>query len=145
MSANAAKRKPRRRVRIRLEDDAEDVGYGKPPRNHQFKPGQSGNPKGRKKGIKNEVTILRELLQHKVALNERGKTRKITLLEAILRKVAEDCLRGNIKSVGFLLNRYYAAAAGDAAQGDLSEDDKAVLEAYLREFKNKPDDERGQS
>ena len=54
------------------------------------------------------MTILQELLQHKVVLNERGKTRKIILLEAILRKVAEDCLRGNIKSVGFLLNRYYA-------------------------------------
>jgi hypothetical protein len=145
MSANNTKRKPRRRVRIRLEDDVEEVGYGKPPRRHQFKPGQSGNPKGRKKGVKNEVTILQELLQHKVALNERGKTRKIILLEAILRKVAEDCLRGNIKSVGFLLNRYYTAAAGEAAQGDLSEDDKAVLEAYLREFKHKAEDDGGQS
>ena len=145
MSANTAKRKPRRRVRIRLKDDAEDVGYGKPPRRHQFKPGQSGNPKGRKKGVKNEITILQELLQHKVALNERGKTRKIILLEAILRKVAEDCLRGNIKSVGFLLNRYYAAAAGDAAQSDLSEDDKAVFEAYLRDLKTKPDDDGGRS
>ena len=144
MSVNTAKRKSRRRIRIRLEDEADDVGYGKPPRSHQFKPGQSGNPKGRKKGIKNEVTILQELLQHKVSLSERGKTRKIILLEAILRKVAEDCLRGNIKSVGFLLNRYYAAAAGDTAQGDLSEDDKAVLEAYLREFKNKPEDDGGE-
>ena len=136
------KKKRRPVVRLRLEDD--DVGYGKPPRRHQFKPGQSGNPKGRKKGVKNEITILQELLQHKVSLNERGKTRKIILVEAILRKVAEDCLRGNIKSVGFLLNRYYAAAAGDAAQADLGEDDKAVLEAYLREFKANPDDSGGQ-
>lgn len=147
MSANAAKRKSRRRVRIRVEDGTDDVGYGKPPRRHQFKPGESGNPKGRKKGIKNEVTILQELLQHKGSLNERGKTRKIILLEAILRKVAEDGLRGNIKSAGFLLNRYYAAAAGEAAQADLSEDDKAVLEAYLSEFKNKVADDNsgGQS
>lgn len=77
------------------------------------------------------------MLQHKVVLNERNKTRKIILLEAILRKIAEDCLRGNIKSVGFLLNRYYAAAAGNAAQADLSEDDKEVLDAYLRDFKNR--------
>ena len=144
MTANNGKRKRRRVVRVRLEDDAEDVGYGKPPRRHQFKPGQSGNPKGRKKGVKNEVTILQELLQHKVALNERGKTRKITLYEAILRKVAEDCLRGNIKSVGFLLHRYHAAAAGDAVQADLSEDDKVVLEAYLRELSNKPEDNSGE-
>jgi hypothetical protein len=140
MMTDSGKRKRRHVKRLRLDDYTEEVGYGKPPRRHQFKPGQSGNPKGRKKGVKNEITILQELLQHKVALNERGKTRKIILLEAILRKVAEDCLRGNIKSVGFLLNRYHAAAAGDAAQADLGEDDKAVLEAYLREFQNKPED-----
>ena len=145
MTTISGKRKGRRVKRLRLEDDTEEVGYGKPPRRHQFKPGQSGNPKGRKKGVKNEITILQELLQHTVALNERGKTRKIILLEAILRKVAEDGLRGNIKSVGFLLNRYYAAAAGDTAQADLSEDDKVVLEAYLRDFKNKPEDGGDQS
>src|SRR6185312_13136795 len=25
----------------------EEVGFGRPPKQHQFKPGQSGNPKGR--------------------------------------------------------------------------------------------------
>jgi Family of unknown function (DUF5681) len=133
MTMKPGKRKSIARVRVRVE--AEDVGYGKPPRASQFKPGRSGNPTGRPKGSKSEASILQELLQHKVALNERGKTRKIILLEAILRKVAEDCLRGNVKSVNFLLNRYYAAAAGDGAQGDISQDDKAVLETFLREFK----------
>jgi hypothetical protein len=140
MTIKTSKRKSTPRVRIRVEAD-EDVGYGKPPSANRFKPGQSGNPNGRPKGSRNEATILQELLQHKVALNERGKTRKIILLEAILRKVAEDCLRGNTKSISFLLNRYQAAAAGDAVQGDISEDDKAVMEAFLREFKPAKNDE----
>jgi hypothetical protein len=138
MTTKAAKRKSIPRVRLRIEPD-KDIGYGKPPRANQFKPGRSGNPSGRPKGSKNEATILQELLQHKVSLNERGKTRKIILLEAILRKVAEDCLKGNVKSVNFLLNRYYAAAAGDDVQGDISHDDKAVLEAFLGQFKSKND------
>jgi hypothetical protein len=125
-------RKSRKRMKIRVPDD--EVGYGKPPRAHQFRSGVSGNPAGRPRGAKNEETILRELLHHKVALNERGKTRKIILLEAILRKVAEDSLRGNIKSVGFLLNRYYAAAAGSSIDAEISEDDKTVLDAFLRKF-----------
>ncbi len=25
----------------------EEVGFGRPPKQHQFKPGQSGNPRGR--------------------------------------------------------------------------------------------------
>jgi hypothetical protein len=140
MTSKDEKRKSTPRDRIRVEAD-EDVGYGKPPRAYQFKPGQTGNKTGRPKGAENEETILRKLLQHKVRINENGKVRKITFLEAILRKVAEDCLRGNIKSVGFLLNRYYAAAAGGATQADLSEDDKAVLDAYLRQLKNNSEDD----
>ena len=27
------------------------VGFGKPPKNTQFQPGQSGNPKGKPKGL----------------------------------------------------------------------------------------------
>ena len=30
-----------------------DVGYGKPPVEHQFKPGESGNVNGRPKGSRN--------------------------------------------------------------------------------------------
>jgi hypothetical protein len=128
----------------RLGADEYDVGYAKPPRDYQFKPGQSGYPPGRRKGAKNEETILRELLQQKVRITENGKVRKITLHEAILRRIAEDSLRGNIKSVGFLLNRYYAAVAGGVAQADLSEDDKAVLDAYLRKLKDQPEDDGGE-
>lgn len=127
--------KPRPRVRIRPQNN--DVGYGRPPKEHQFKPGQSGNPKGRKKGVKNEAAILHELLQHMVTLTERGKTRKITLLEAILRRVAEDCLKGNIRSAAFLLNRFQTLSAGEGAKTEISEDDKAVLEAYLKELQPK--------
>ena len=34
------------------------VGYGKPPRQTQFKKGQSGNPNGRARGSKNLATLI---------------------------------------------------------------------------------------
>lgn len=37
----------------RPESSDYDVGYGKPPGGTRFKPGQSGNPRGRPKGSKN--------------------------------------------------------------------------------------------
>jgi hypothetical protein len=101
---------PRKRKPLLKKRD--DVGYGKPPRAHRFKPGESGNPKGRAEGAKSEETILRELLQKKISLNERGKSRKITVHEGIYRRIIEDCLKGNTKSAAFLLNRHHAMTSG---------------------------------
>ncbi len=36
----------------------EKIGYGRPPKAGQFKPGQSGNPQGRPKGSTNLATDL---------------------------------------------------------------------------------------
>jgi hypothetical protein len=135
MSKRTKRKLPPNRRAAEKEDD---VGYGKPPRAHQFKHGESGNPKGRPEGAKSETTILHELLQQKISLNERGRTRKITLHEAILRRIAEDCLKGNTKSAAFLLNRYHAITASEPEEAGLSEDEKAVLETYLKDFQLNP-------
>ena len=115
-----------------------EVGYGKPPRDHQFKPGRSGNPKGRPKGSKNESTILKEVLHHKIAIRgSHGNVRKISVLEGIHRKMAEDALKGNVKSAGFLLNRYGALVSGELQPQDLSDDDREVLEAFAKRIEKK--------
>jgi len=36
---------------------AYEVGYAKPPKAHQWKPGESGNPLGRPKGSRNKPTL----------------------------------------------------------------------------------------
>ena len=83
---------PRRQSRATTLDH--DVGYGKPPRQHQFRPGQSGNPRGRAKGVKNESTLLHDLLHRKVEIREGGRTRKIIVFEAILLRFTESALKG---------------------------------------------------
>jgi hypothetical protein len=125
--------------RPRLAADDNDVGYGKPPRANQFKPGKSGNPKGRPTGAKSEATILHDLLQHKISLNERGKARKITIHEGILRRIIEDCLKGDTKSAAFLLNRYHAMTSNEPDESGLSEDEQTVLETYLKKYQSELD------
>jgi hypothetical protein len=87
------------------------VGYGKPPSEHRFKPGQSGNPRGRPKGAKNTATLLRELLDRKIEVRTASSVRKISVREAILTRFAEAALKGDTKSAGFLLQRYDALDA----------------------------------
>jgi hypothetical protein len=109
------------------------LGYGRPPQAHQFKPGQSGNPRGRPKGAKNEATILRDLLNRKIDIREGGRARKITILEAILLRFTEDALKGNTKSAAFLFNRYAGIQADESqSDDDINEDDRKVLDAFVR-------------
>lgn len=135
---NPGKPKGPTKTRTRPAADT-DVGYGKPPRANQFKPGKSGNPKGRPTGAKSEATILQDLLQHKIGLSERGKTRRITLLEAILRRIAEDSLKGNTKSAAFLLNRHHAMASNESDESGLSDDEQTVLKTYMKKFQSNLD------
>jgi hypothetical protein len=69
-----------------------EVGKGRPPQRTRWKPGQSGNPKGRPKGVKNLNTILIETLGQKIEVRVKGKTRKITVLEGIVMKFLQQGL-----------------------------------------------------
>jgi hypothetical protein len=90
--------------------DDETVGYGRPPKAHQFQPGHSGNPSGHRKGARSEAAILQQILSRKITIREGDKARRISLLEAILLKSAEEALRGELKATAFLLSRLTAAA-----------------------------------
>ena len=127
-------RKPPRRADA---SDAKDgVGYGKPPAKHRFKPGQSGNPKGRPKGSKNEWTIINKLLNRKIDIRENGRLRKITVLEGILTRFADDALRGKDKSAAFLLNRQQLleTSSEHPANDVLDMDDRKILDAYAQQL-----------
>jgi Family of unknown function (DUF5681) len=126
------------RTRPRLRASAgKRVGYATPPDEHKFRPGQSGNPKGRAKGSKNESTILRELLERKIEMRSNGRARKVTVLEAMLLRFVEDALKGNVKTGAFLLNRFAARLSGELRPEDLTDDDREVLEAFAKRIQIK--------
>ena len=76
------------------------VGYGNPPKQHQFQPGQSGNRKGRPKGAKNTATLLHEIVERKIEVRTGTTVRKISVREAILTRIAEFALKGDIEIRG---------------------------------------------
>ena len=60
-----------------------EVGFGKPPRSSQFKPGQSGNAAGRPRGAKNFATALEQELKSRVLVTENGRRKRISKREVI--------------------------------------------------------------
>jgi hypothetical protein len=112
-----------------------EVGYRKPPKQHQFPAGRSGNPKGRPKGAKNEATILREIMHQRMEIREGGRSRKISRLEALLLRCLEAALKGDLKAMAFLLNRYRLIEGAEAEHGEpLSHDEKTILEEFAKRF-----------
>jgi hypothetical protein len=76
------------------------VGYKKPPEHSRFKPGQSGNRKGRPRGSSKEhiLSKLDRELQRKIIIQENGKTLKVTKLEAYLKRVVNGAINNDPKS-----------------------------------------------
>ena len=77
--------------------DRYDFGYRKPPMHSRFKPGQSGNRKGRPKGRKNVWTALQDVLNQTVTINENGRLRRVKFAEALVLRLAAKALTGTTR------------------------------------------------
>lgn len=83
--------------------DNYNVGYGKPPESGRFVKGQSGNPKGRPKMKKNMKTIVEEALFEPIPIQQNGKPRTIPAVAAIVMKVRNNALNGDVRSANMAI------------------------------------------
>jgi hypothetical protein len=121
------------------------IGYGKPPKHTQFKPGQSGNPKGRPKGIRNLNTDLEEELSLKILVTEGGQQQQTTKQRAMLKSLFAKALNGDVRASGVLINLILgleqtriAAQSTDA----MAEEDLAILEAFKQKILSQASSQR---
>lgn len=115
--------------RLSVEPSNYAVGFGRPPTQFSWQPGQSGNSRGRPKNRRGEATILRDILNRTITLPINGRRKKVTILEAIFYRIAGDALTGNIRSAEFLLRRLSLTATADAPT-EIDEADQALLRAF---------------
>jgi hypothetical protein len=110
------------------------VGYRRPPKEHCWKKGQSGNPKGRPPGHRNLAAALTAILHERVTQPVDGEDREMTKLEAVTRQLVDRALGGNPRLIDALLAEIHkneARAERDASGQPLGEVDREVIEALF--------------
>ncbi|WP_347269961.1 DUF5681 domain-containing protein [Rhizorhabdus histidinilytica] len=78
-----------------MANEQKGGGYGKPPRGKPFKPGKSGNPKGRPKGAKGLATLASEIIYSPVDVMQNGESKRMSALAAVLHRTKVDAIKGD--------------------------------------------------
>jgi hypothetical protein len=112
-----------------------EVGYGRPPKDTQFKKGQSGNPAGRPKGTRNFKTDLEEELQERVRITEGGKSEEVSKQRALVKRTFEKGINGDMLAVAMIAQwvmQHLGISEGTPEAEDLKQDDKAIIDGFLK-------------
>jgi Family of unknown function (DUF5681) len=89
---------------ILTETTNSEVGYKRPPVKSRFRKGQSGNPRGRRKGQRNLTTVLREVLAQTVKVKRGGKTERMSKAEALVQMLLSKAHGGDTRAIKALLH-----------------------------------------
>ncbi len=109
-----------------------EIGYRRPPKATRFKKGQSGNPKGRPKGSANFIKLLDQELDQKILVNENGKKKTITKMQAMVKRIVAGALQGEVRPLLTLVEILRRTGQlEEKGTGDLlPEDYEEILESY---------------
>ena len=75
-----------------------EVGDRRPPKHTRFKPGVSGNPKGRPKGSVNLRTTVTQQLRETVTVTRNGRPVKMRKCDLIARQIVDAAAKGDLKA-----------------------------------------------
>ena len=119
------------------------VGYKKPPKSCQFKPGQSGNPKGRPKLIQDFNTDFQDELNETIPIQEGGKAKCITKQRALIKKLVANALNGNASSMK-IITAYLSKLPikVDDLEKDLSIEDAKILQNFIERKINNDEEQK---
>lgn len=132
----------------RRDDEDEAVGYGRPPKAHRFRKGQSGNPKGRPKGSRNIQAMVEGWLMRPVPMTLDGRSVMKPALEVMVAQMVQRAMKGDpkaLKEALLLAERYGVAGSRETSPGlDLSDARKKLETKLNRLAKRRAEGTRGE-
>jgi Family of unknown function (DUF5681) len=142
----------RKRANAPLKTDPPDqdyrIGPGRPPKEYQFKPGQSGNPKGARRKPRSIAPDLKALFERalsgKVTLRQGEQEKIITKAAAGIEQLVNQFAKGDrharrdLLALAERLGVDLVAGQGEALEqtvaAALSANDEALLADYVRRY-----------
>jgi hypothetical protein len=129
------------------------VGPGRPPKEHQFKPGQSGNPQGARRKPRSIAPDLKALFERalsgKVTLRQGEQEKIITKAAAGIEQLVNQFAKGDrharrdLLALAARLGVDLVAGQGEALEQSvataLSANDETLLADYVRRHAVQPD------
>lgn len=110
------------------------VGYGRPPLASRFKPGNPGNPTGRRKRRKTVGEIIRDTMTRRIEVRENGRPRRVTLQEVIVLNLARAAAQGDGKAIRTLFTlqeRYQDSGETVLNPDDLDAEDRKIIAEHF--------------
>ena len=119
----------------------DDVGYKRPPKHTQFKPGQSGNPAGRRKNVRNFKTDLMEELREMIVIRENGRERKISKQRAFIKALVAAAIKSDVRAINAVVacTRNFGASDEDDTPTAVDTEDLDILEAFVTRERKRHD------
>jgi hypothetical protein len=128
------------------KDRGDEVGYRRPPVPSRFRKGVSGNPKGRPKGSLSMDAVYKRTLREKVVINENGKRKLVTKLEAALKQLVNKAASGDLRAIKYLADLARESEAKQnlsaGAPEAITEIDQEVINGILERFQPQEPNDR---
>ena len=121
--------------------DGERAGPCRPPVATRFRPGRSGNPRGRPRVKRHLGAVVARALRERVTVEETdGRVRRLSKLEATVKQIVDGATKGDPRATRLLFalikadERALSEPEGGRPEGLASEADAIVIAELRRRF-----------
>lgn len=111
------------------------VGYGHPPKDHQFKPGSSGNAAGRPKVAPSLKAVMNKVAARPITLITADGPTTTSMLEAIVLARAHAAIKGGVGAgKAFTSDCHQLGIGVETVEPELNDTDTGLAIRLLTEF-----------